>query len=157
MTHGHRDPHPASLDLDLLRHRIEAMFARNPFVAPLGLVLEEADVGRATVSIRIVDALMNAHGGAHGGAVWTLADMAFGAAGFYEGPMLTVGSDLSFIRPALHGSTLWATGRELTRKGKTGVFEIVIASTRDDPRTVVAAGTFTGRWYATAEQFERTA
>lgn len=143
-----------AVDPALLRRRIEAMFARNPFVRPFDLVLVEAGIGHAVVAMTIADALMNAHGGAHGGAVWTLADMVFGAAGFYEGPMLTVGSDLTFIRPAPHGATLWATGRELTRKGRTGMFEIVVATVRDDPRTVVAAGTFTGRWYATAEQFE---
>lgn len=153
MTQAAPPPVP-SIDPALLRRRIEAMFARNPFVRPFDLVLVEAGVGHAVVAMTVTDPLMNAHGGAHGGAVWTLADMVFGAAGFYEGPMLTVGSDLTFIRPARHGATLWATGRELTRKGRTGMFEIVVAATRDDPHTVVAAGTFTGRWYATAEQFE---
>lgn len=150
-------PATASVDPVLLCRRIEAMFARNPFVRYFDLVLVEAEVGRAVVAMTVSDALMNAHGGAHGGAVWTLADMVFGAAGFYDGPMLTVGSDLTFIRPARHGATLWATGRELTRKGRTGMFEIIVASARDDPHAVVAAGTFTGRWYATAEQFEASA
>ena len=143
-THTTRPP----VDPARLGDEIRTLFARNPFSRDMGMVLVEAGEGRALVSMRVGDDLMNAHGGCHGGAVWTLADMTFGAAGWYEGPMLTVGSDLTFIRPAPGGATLWATGREITRKGKTGMFEIVVSTAPDDARTVVAAGTFTGRWYA---------
>lgn len=138
----------APLDSDLLRRRIETLFATNPFSRDMGMRLVEANEGTALVEMRVGDALMNAHGGCHGGAVWTLADMTFGAAGYYEGPMLTVGSDLTFVRPAPHGATLWSRGREITRKGKTALFDIVVSTARDDPHGVVAAGVFTGRWYA---------
>ena len=138
----------APLDHDLLRRRIETLFAANPFSRDMGMRLVEAGEGTALVEMRVGDGLMNAHGGCHGGAVWTLADMTFGAAGYYEGPMLTVGSDLTFVRPAPHGATLWARGREITRKGRTALFDIVVSTARDDPHGVVAAGVFTGRWYA---------
>jgi len=48
--------------------------------------------------------------------------MAFGAAGYYDGPMLTV-ANLTYLRP--QGSHLFARAIEVTRKGKNGAFQIV--------------------------------
>lgn len=139
--HPTADPTPPHL-----RRAIEILFRDNPYSAGLDIHLVEAERGRALLVMDVAPDRMNAHGSCHGGAVWTLADMAFGAAGFYDGTILTVGSDLTFIRPASAGTRLWAAAREITRKGKTGVFHLRLATDPDDDDTIVAVGQFTGRW-----------
>lgn len=129
-----------------LQQAIAALFARDPFSTPLGIELVEATEGQALLRMPVVGHALNAHGAGHGGAVWTLADMAFGAAGFYDGPILTVGSDLSFIRPAPGGAMLYARATEVTRKGRTALFQITLSTDPRDRDSVVAAGMFTGRW-----------
>lgn len=137
----HADPTPP-----VLRQQIERLFVCDTFSRQFDIRLIEAVPGRAVLTMQVNEARMNAHGGCHGGALWTLADMAFGAAGYYDGPMLTVGSDLSFIRPARCGASLHATATEITRTGRTGIFHIVLTTAPDDPAAIVATGMFTGRW-----------
>ncbi|QRG09022.1 PaaI family thioesterase [Xanthobacter dioxanivorans] len=129
-----------------LRERIERLFEVNAFSSTLPIRLVEAEKGRALLTMDVDPGQMNGHGSCHGGALWTLADMAFGAAGFYDGTILTMGSDLTFIRPAPGGSTVLASATQVSRKGLTGIFRIELTTRPGDPEAVVAAGTFTGRW-----------
>ena len=106
------DPTPADL-----REWIENVFAQDPFSLRLGIELVEVVRGRSLLRMPVGGPCMNVHGGCHGGAIWTLADLAFGIAGAYDGPILTIGSDLTFFRPAGPGTCLYATGggRSLAR------------------------------------------
>lgn len=130
----------------ILGKRIEKLLLISPFSSPLAIRVVEAQAGWAVLTMTVNRSAMNSHGSCHGGALWTLADMAFGAAGYYDGPILTVGSDLTFLRPASANLCLFASARQVSRKGNTGIFHIVLASRLDDPDQVVASGTFTGRW-----------
>jgi acyl-CoA thioesterase len=142
------DASPARCDPTppILRAEIERLFMCDTFSKQFDIRLVEAVRGRAQLTMQVSEARMNAHGGCHGGALWTLADMAFGTAGYYDGPMLTVGSDLSFIRPAPRDVTVHATATEITRTGRTGIFHIVLTTAPEDPAAIVATGMFTGRW-----------
>mgnify|MGYP001297407447 CR=1 FL=1 len=136
---------------DELRARILHMFSVNPFSSTLPIRLLEAGRGRSMLAMEVGTAQMNGHQTCHGGALWTLADMAFGAAGYYDGTILTVGSDLTFIRPALGGTTVYASGVQISRRSRTGIFRIELTSRPGDPEAVIAAGTFSGRWARRAE------
>jgi acyl-CoA thioesterase len=137
------DDHPTPADL---REWIENVFTQDPFSLRLGIELVEVVRGRSLLRMPVGGPCMNVHGGCHGGAIWTLADLAFGIAGAYDGPIITIGSDLTFFRPAGPGTCLYATGREVTRKGKTGAFQVIVATDIADADSVVATGHFTGRW-----------
>lgn len=125
---------------------VAAMFGRNPFSLPLEIETVEVAPGSALLVMSTGDGHLNGHGTCHGGALWTLADMAFGAAAYHRGYIVTVGSDLSFFRPAPPGSTVWARAREVTRRGATGTYHITLSVDPFDPDGVLAAGSFTGRW-----------
>lgn len=122
------------------------LFARNPFSAALGIEVVEIGAGTALLSMPIRHEHLNAHGTGHGGAIWTLADLAFGAAAWHRGYIMTTGSDLSFFRPARSGATVYAQAREVTHKGTTGTYHLVVAYDPDDPAEILASGSFTGRW-----------
>jgi len=129
-----------------LADRIRLLFASNPFSAPLGIELLECDEGHASLRMPVTEACLNAHGSGHGGAIWTLADMAFGAAGYYDGQILTTASTLNFVRPAPPGVPLLARGRQLTRTRRAGHFDITIHAGESSDTTLIAFGQFSGQW-----------
>lgn len=131
---------------DVLARRVAALFAADTFSAALDIRLEAIRPGQSVVSMEVTPAKMNCHGSAHGGAVWTLADMAFGSAGYYDGPILTTESNLSFLRPTPGGCRLYARATQVTRRGKSGVFHIVMGADLDDKAARFAIGQFAGRW-----------
>ena len=136
----------ADVSSESLRERILRMFSRNAFSGTMPLCLVEAEVGRAVITMEVGPAQMNGHGTCHGGALWTLADMVFGAAGYYDGTILTTGSDLTFIRPVPGGATIHASAAQISRRGLSGIFTVVLTLDPGNPDAVVAAGTFSGRW-----------
>lgn len=137
---------PAPPEAALLRARIERLLRNDVYSAQLGIRVEDTAPGYAQLSMLVVPAAMNAHGSAHGGAVWTLADMAFGAAGYYDGPILTTESNLAFVRPTPPGGRLVARAREVTRRGRSAIFHVILGSDPDQPDGVFATGMFGGRW-----------
>lgn len=128
-----------------LRRRLEAAYAGDPFSQALAFRVLAVAPGEALLAAEIEGVKLNAHGTGHGGALWTLADMAFGAAAFHRGHLMTVGSDLTFLRPAPAGATVYAHAREVGATASSATYHVVLALDPDDPATVVAAGSFSGR------------
>ncbi|WP_336057168.1 PaaI family thioesterase [Nitratireductor sp. CH_MIT9313-5] len=131
---------------DILARRVETLLRDDTFSAALNIRLHELQPGCSLVSMPVSPRAMNCHGSAHGGAVWTLADMAFGAAGYYDGPIITTESNLSFLRATPGGSRLFARANQVSRRGKSGVFHIVMGANLDDEAEIFAIGQFAGRW-----------
>lgn len=83
----------------------------------LGMTIEEASREYARVTMPIADEIKNGMGLAHGGAIFALADVAFGAAanaGQING-VVSLNAAIEFLRPGLAGP-LKAEAR-LVRKG----------------------------------------
>lgn len=131
---------------DTLARRIETLLRADTFSATLGIRLHDVRPGYAEVSMAVTPQAMNCHGSAHGGAVWTLADLAFGSAGYYDGPILTTESSLSFLRATPGGTRLHARATQVSRRGRSGIFHIVIGADLADEKAIFAVGQFGGRW-----------
>lgn len=130
-----------------LADRFRSLLANEPYSSNMDVRLLSIAEGEALLEMEIGAGLINIHGTCHGGAIFTLADLAFGAAGIYGGAVLTVASDLHFMRPALHGDMVRAAATQLSRTKRTGLFQVVVSEER---RGVLAAGTFKGQWIAAA-------
>ena len=80
--------------------------------------IEKATPEYSRVSMLVQDGVRNATGACHGGALFTLADVAFGTAANCESPtmVVTLNASIEYLRPALAG-TLVAEAR-LTHAGK---------------------------------------
>lgn len=128
-----------------LRARLDAAYAGDPFSRSLEFRVLDLRPGEALLAAEIEGVKLNAHGTGHGGALWTLADMAFGAATFHRGHLMTVGSDLTFLRPAPAGATVHAHAREVGATASSATYHVVLALDPHDPATVVASGSFSGR------------
>lgn len=111
----------------------------------LGMKLEHIAPGEATVSMTLTDAMTNGHGNAHGGYLFTLADSAFAfACNTYNQITVAQHCSITFIAPGALGDRLTASAREVSRRGRSGIYDIrvsredgtVIAEFRGHSRTI---------------------
>jgi acyl-CoA thioesterase len=106
-----------------------AMWAEDTASAGLGMRLVDVGEGTARVELTVRDDMVNGHGIAHGGFVFSLADSAFAFA-CNSRNQLTVASGLSvdFLAPVHRGEVLTADAVEVARTGRTGVYDIVVTN-----------------------------
>ncbi|MGJ7511621.1 hydroxyphenylacetyl-CoA thioesterase PaaI [Variovorax sp. GT1P44] len=121
----------------------ERMYANDRAVQSLGMHVTEISPGRATVTMTVRDNMLNGHDICHGGFLTTLADTAFAyACNSYN--ELTVASSFSMdiVAPARHGDVLTARSVEVSKAGRTGVYDSDITNQRGERVAV-----FRGRSY----------
>ena len=128
--------------------RIGTLLRCGPFAKGMDIRLVSSGEGRAVLEMEITEPLTNNKGTCHGGALFTLADTAFGVAAHYGGPVVTVGSDLQFIRPGRPGDIVRASALQISRTRRTGLFQLSI-SISEKAAGVIAAGLFRGQWLST--------
>jgi acyl-CoA thioesterase len=110
----------------------QEMFERDAASRGLGIELVEAGDGRATVRMRVTDAMVNGHAIAHGGYVFLLADTAFACACNSHGPVtVAAGADISFLRPARSGDQLTAYAQERSSSGRSGIYDVTVTCEGD--------------------------
>jgi acyl-CoA thioesterase len=120
------------------------MFAADLASRSLGIEVREAAQGRAVVSMRVRDTMVNGHGIAHGGYVFLLADTAFAGACNSYGPVTVAsGAEISFVASARLDDLLIATAEARTRYGRNGIYDVTVHREDPDGRTVIAE--FRGR------------
>ncbi|OUS05469.1 hypothetical protein A9Q96_11670 [Rhodobacterales bacterium 52_120_T64] len=126
--------------LELLKQQFSQ---RDGFMRALGAELVEIKRGAATVRMEVRDESLNFNGTCHGGAIFALADCAFGVASNSYG-VLAAGIDvhITYNAAARLGDTLTATAREVSRSRKIAVYEIEV---KGDEAGLVSA--FTGTVY----------
>ena len=102
----------------------------------LGMALRDVAPGAATIEVTLTKAMTNGHGTAHGGYLFTLADSAFAfACNTYNAVTVAQHCSVTYITPGALGDRLTATAREVSRKGRSGIYDVTI--TREDG-TVIA-------------------
>ena len=118
----------AAAEADALARRCAgAMFARDHTAHACGMALGEVAAGRAAVSMRVAETMVNGHALCHGGLIFTLADTAFAYA--CNGRDLTTVAQhcaVSFLAPARLGDRLTARAVERWRQGRGGVYDVTV-------------------------------
>lgn len=113
----------------LARACAEAMLSRDRAAQALGITLEEAREGYARGLMTVTESMINGHDTAHGGVTFTFADTIFAlACNSRNVPHVALNVTMSFTAAAKLGDTLRAEGRELTLKGRTGVYDITVVN-----------------------------
>ncbi|MCQ8836382.1 hydroxyphenylacetyl-CoA thioesterase PaaI [Streptomyces malaysiensis] len=103
------------------------MFAADAASRAMGMELLEAGDGSAVVRMTVTASMVNGHGIAHGGFVFTLADTAFACACNSHGPVtVAAGADIAFVAPARDGDVLTASARERARFGRSGIYDVTV-------------------------------
>ncbi len=94
-----------------------------------GIEIEEAREGYARIRMTLTAAMLNGHGIAHGGMIFSLADTAFAYA-CNSRNVTTVAAQASvvFLDAAREGEVLVAEAREVALAGRTGVTHVSVRS-----------------------------
>lgn len=110
----------------------EAFIARDRFAREMGIQLTEISAGRATARLEITEAHHNGLGMAQGGAVFTLADLAFAAASNSHGTVaVAINASISFLK-ATAGGVLTAQAEEITANPKLATYTVHVTDETGD-------------------------
>ena len=106
----------------------DAMWAGDSASQGLGFTIDHIAAGRATLSMTVRGDMVNGHCICHGGFIFTLADSAFAfACNSYNQNVVAQHCAITFIAPAFEGDRLIATAEEVTRYGRSGIYDIKVA------------------------------
>lgn len=107
----------------------EAMWSNDSTSQRLGMTIERIAPGEAILALEVTEFMLNGHGLAHGGFIFTLADSAFAFAcnGYNQ---RTVGHQaaITYMAPARLGDRLTAVAREIHRAGRNGVYDVRVTN-----------------------------
>jgi acyl-CoA thioesterase len=133
---------------DLARACAKAMWEEDDASQGLGMEIVEVRSGEATLTMTVQPHMVNGQRIAHGGFIFLLADSAFAfACNSHNQRAVAAQCDIAFIRPGKLGDRLVATAREISRNGRSGIYDVrvtvddtVVAEFRGHSRTI--AGTW---------------
>ena len=116
----------ATLSPDALaRACANAMWQDDRASQGLGMQIIDIGPGRATLQMTIQPHMVNGHGIAHGGFIFTLADSAFAfACNSHNDRTVAAQGSISFIRPGKLGDVLTASASEISRSGRSSMLAL---------------------------------
>lgn len=107
--------------------RINEYIQRDRYARFLGAEVEILKPGHGRVTLTVTDEMVNFHGFTHGGVIFSLADIAFGAASNSHGQTavaLNVG--INFLKATTSGDRLIAEAQEQSATGPVALYDITI-------------------------------
>lgn len=111
-----------------------AMWATDRASQRLGMRIEHVAPGEATLSMPITADMLNGHGNAHGGYIFTVADSAFAfACNSHNRRAVGQHVSISYVAPGREGDRLIATAREVHRAGRSGLYDVRVTNDRGEP------------------------
>ena len=110
-------------------HVRERMFASDRASQALGMRVVAVAPGRATLTMTVREDMLNGHAICHGGLIATLADSAFAfACNSYNELTVASGFSIDLIAPGALGDVLTAECGEVTKAGRTGVYDTLVTN-----------------------------
>jgi len=120
------------MDIEAIKTLFEE---KNSFSNMLGIEFAEMTPGSATCKMAIRDEHRNLFGSVNAGAIYTLAETAFGAAANGHGNVaLAVNLSIAYLKPATNG-TLTAKAEEISAGGCMATYSVKVY---DDDNEIVA-------------------
>lgn len=106
-----------------------AMWDEDNASQQLGMAIERIAPGEAVLTMTVTGAMTNGHGTCHGGYIFTLADSAFAfACNVYNQRTVGQQASITYIAPAFLGDRLTAEAREVSRRGRGGIYDVKITN-----------------------------
>ena len=110
----------------------ETMIANDPASRGIGITLQSVEPGGAVMTMLVRPDMVNGHGVAHGGFIFSLADSAFAfACNSYNQVTLAQQNQITYVSPGREGETLTATAVETSRSGRSGVYDVTVRGSDD--------------------------
>jgi len=125
---------------DLVR---EGMFVNDRASRGLGMQIVSVTPGQAVLAMPVREDMLNGHDICHGGFIATLSDSAFAfACNSYNELTVASGFAIDLLAPARLGDLLTARCAEVSKAGRTGVYDVEVTNQRGERVAV-----FRGRSY----------
>lgn len=106
----------------------------------LGMEVVAIEPGTATVRMTVRRDMLNGHQTCHGGMIATLADSAFAfACNSYNELTVASGFAIDLVAPAHEGDVLTAHAVEMSKAGRTGVYDVEVRK-QDGTRVALFRG-----------------
>lgn len=117
---------------DIIKKNIED----EPYAKLFGIKVIELSEGYSKVAMEIKRDYNNIFGITHGGAVFSLLDVAFGsAANSYGTVAVALNINVNYLKPSMNGDVLTAEAKEVAKSNKISTFNIVV---KNDTGEIVA-------------------
>jgi len=131
-------------------NKAKALFIRDRYAALTGIEIVEAGQGYCKARLAIEDKHKNAADVVQGGAIFTLADLAFAVASNSHGQLaLAINVNISFLNAATEG-VLYATATEVAEPGRLGAYDVLVT---DENNAIIAR--FNGMVYRKKTQLSQ--
>jgi len=99
----------------------------------LGIEVLTMAAGIATLTMRVCDDMLNGHDTCHGGFIATLADSAFAfACNSYDELTVAASFGIDFVAPAREHDVLTACATEVSKSGRTGLYDTEVTNQRGE-------------------------
>lgn len=124
----------------------DGMRANDRAMRWLGMTIAEVGPGRSVLTLTVRDEMLNGHDLCHGGLIATLADTAFAyACNSYGELTVASGFAIDLLAPGRLGDVLTATCREVSRSGRTGVYDCDVTNQRGERIAVFRGRSYTAK------------
>jgi len=108
---------------------LHALLSADPYAALLGIRFCEGGPGYAVVEMDVVGQHINFLNGGHGGAIFSLADTAFGlASNSYDKISIGIDAHIAYVKGAIVGDRLIAHAQEISRNRRTAAYRVDVKS-----------------------------
>ena len=116
---------------------LRARIQDEPWAQALGIRYLELRRGYCRLGLTLQPHMLNFQGYPHGGVIFTLADVAFGAACNSHGELnVALSVTISFVGTAKPGATLIAEGREVKQGRRAGFYDVTVTTEEGTPVAV---------------------
>jgi len=124
----------------------DAMLAGDHATKMLGMRIVEVAPGRAVIEMVVRQDMLNGHAICHGGLIATLADSTFAfACNAYNELSVASGFSIDLVAPARLGDLLTARCHEVSKSGRTGVYDTEVLNQRSERVAVFRGRSYTMR------------
>ena len=130
----------------IAEHVHRGMFANDRALQALGIAVTEIAPGRATATMAVREDMLNGHDICHGGLISTLADSAFAyACNSYDELTVASGFSVDFVAPGRLGDVLTARCAEVSRAGRTGVYDVEVSNQKGERIAIFRGRSYTAK------------
>lgn len=124
----------------------DGMWADDHATKMLGMRITEVAPGRAVIQMTVRQDMLNGHALCHGGLIATLADSTFAfACNSYNELTVASGFSIDLLAPGRLGDVLTATCTEVSKSGRTGLYDTEVRNQRGERIAVFRGRSYTSR------------
>ncbi len=130
----------------IAEHVRDGMLANDRATKMMGISILDVAPGRAVAQMQVREDMLNGHDLCQGGFVTMLADTAFAyACNAYNEVTVAAGFNVDLLAPGHLDDVLTATCAEVSKAGRTGVYDVTVRNQRGDCIAVFRGRSYTAR------------